>query len=228
MNYEIKGDTLPVVMMKLNRGEAVFTESGGMGWMSNAMEMSTNLEGGLFGGIARKLSGESLFMATFTANGDDAEIAFPSSFPGKILPFELNSGESLICQKKSFLCAERSVQLAMHFRKKLGTGLFGGEGFILQKISGPGTAFMEFDGEIVTYDLKPGEIMKVDTGHIAMFEPSVSYSIEMVKGFKNILFGGEGLFLAIMKGPGKIWLQSMPVQNLAKAIIPYIPVQSSK
>lgn len=227
MQYEIQGETLPVVMMKLSRGEAVFTESGGMGWMDQSVEMSTNMEGGLFGGLARALSGESLFMATFTATADDATIAFPSSFPGRILPYELSSGQSLICQKKSFLCAQRSVQLEMHFRKKLGTGLFGGEGFILQKITGPGTAFMEFDGEIVTYDLQPGQLLKVDTGHIAMFEPQVSYEIEMVKGFKNVLFGGEGLFLAVLRGPGKVWLQSMPVQNLAKAILPYIPVQKS-
>jgi uncharacterized protein (TIGR00266 family) len=228
MQYEIKGDTLPVVMMKLNRGDSVFTESGGMGWMNQSVEMSTNMEGGLFGGLARKLSGESLFMATFTATADDATIAFPSSFPGKILPYDLSSGESLICQKKSFLCAQRSVQLEMHFRKKMGTGLFGGEGFILQKVSGPGTVFMEFDGEVIEYDLKQGESLKVDTGHIAMFEPQVRYEIEMVKGFKNVLFGGEGLFLAVLKGPGKVWLQSMPIQNLAKEIIPYIPTQSSK
>ncbi len=228
MQYEIKGDTLPVVMMKLNRGESVFTESGGMGWMNQSVDMSTNMEGGLFGGLARKLSGESLFMATFTATADDATIAFPSSFPGKILPCDLSDGESLICQKKSFLCAQRSVQLEMHFRKKMGTGLFGGEGFILQKVSGPGTVFMEFDGEVIEYDLKQGEKLKVDTGHIAMFEPQVSYEIEMVKGFKNVLFGGEGLFLAVLKGPGKVWLQSMPIQNLAKQIIPYIPTQSSK
>lgn len=226
MKYEIKGDTLPVVMMTLDRGETVFTESGGMGWMNQSVEMSTNMEGGLFGGLTRKLSGESIFMATFKATRDDAHIAFPSSFPGKIIPFELQNGQSLICQKKAFLCAERSITLEMHFRKKLGTGLFGGEGFILQKISGSGTAFMEFDGEVVEYDLKAGEVMKVDTGHIAMFEPSVSYNIEMVKGFKNIVFGGEGLFLAVLQGPGKIWLQSMPIQNLAKEIIPYMPQPS--
>ncbi len=226
MKYEIKGDTLPVVMMTLDRGETVFTESGGMGWMNQSIEMSTNMEGGLFGGLTRKLSGESIFMATFKATSDDAHIAFPSSFPGKIIPFELQNGQSLICQKKSFLCAERSITLEMHFRKKLGTGLFGGEGFILQKISGPGTTFMEFDGEVIEYDLKPGETMKVDTGHIAMFEPTVQYNIEMVKGFKNMVFGGEGLFLAVLQGPGKIWLQSMPIQNLAKEIIPYMPQPS--
>lgn len=228
MKYEIKGGSLPVVTMELSRGESVFTESGGMGWMNQSLEMSTNMEGGLFGGLARKLSGESLFMATFTATADDAVIAFPSSFPGRILPVELSAGQSLVCQKKAFLCAERSVQLEVLFRKKLGTGLFGGEGFILEKVTGPGTAFMEFDGDAVEYTLKPGETLRVDTGHIAMFEPQVRYEIQMMKGFKNILFGGEGLFLAALTGPGKVWLQSMPIQNLAKEIIPYIPVQSNK
>ncbi|HKL10052.1 MAG TPA: TIGR00266 family protein [Clostridia bacterium] len=223
MNYELKGGELPVLVMNLNRGESVFTESGGMGWMTDGIDMSTNMEGGIFGGLARKLSGESLFMTTYKSEKDSTMISFPSSFPGEILPFDLASGQSLICQKTSFLCAEKSVKLEMHFRKKLGTGLFGGEGFILQKITGPGTAFMEFDGSVMSYDLAPGEILKVDTGHVAMFEPSVSYDIQMLKGFKNVLFGGEGLFLAILKGPGKVWLQTMPMDNLAKNIIPFIP-----
>lgn len=226
MKYEINGGNLPVVMMEIDRGESVFTESGGMGWMSNDIEMSTNMEGGLFGSIARKLSGESLFMTTYTSKKDGSTIAFPASMPGKILPMDLRSGETIICQKKTFLCAERSVNLDIHFRKRLGSGLFGGEGFILQKITGPGIAFMEIDGEVVEYDLKPGEILKVDTGHVAMLEPSVDFDIEMVKGFKNIFFGGEGLFLAKLKGPGKVWLQTMPIINLAREIIPFIPAKS--
>ncbi|WP_432407292.1 TIGR00266 family protein [Wukongibacter sp. M2B1] len=223
MKYEIKGETLPVVIMKLDRGESIFTESGGMGWMSEDIEMSTNMEGGLFGGIARKLSGESLFMTTYKSKKDNATIAFPSSLPGKILPMELGSGQSVICQKKTFLCAERNVKLEMHFRKKIGAGIFGGEGFILQRITGPGLAFMEIDGEVVEYDLAPGEVMKVDTGHVAMFEPTVEFDIEMVKGFKNMFFGGEGLFLAKLRGPGRIWLQTMPIMNLAREIIPFVP-----
>jgi uncharacterized protein (TIGR00266 family) len=225
MKYEIKGSTMPVVTMTLAKGEAVFTESGGMGWMSDSVAMSTNLEGGLFGGLTRKLSGESLFMTTYTAEKDDAGIAFPTAMPGSLIPVALSPGESLICQKKSFLVAERSVTLEMHFRKKLGTGLFGGEGFILQKVTGPGQVFFEIDGETVEHQLAPGERLKVDTGHIALLEPSVNYEIEMVKGFKNVLFGGEGLFLATLTGPGKVWLQTMPIQNLAKEIIPYIPIK---
>jgi uncharacterized protein (TIGR00266 family) len=197
-----------------------------MGWMSDGIRMSTNMEGGLFGSIARKLSGESLFMVTYTAEKNGSTIAFPSSMPGKIIPVQLSAGQSLICQKKTFMCAERSVKLKMHFRKRLGAGLFGGEGFIFQKVTGPGIVFMEVDGEVVEYDLAPGEVLKVDTGHVAMFEPTVDFDIEMVKGVKNIFFGGEGLFLTRLKGPGKVWLQTMPIINLAREIIPFIPTKS--
>ncbi len=223
MKYELRGDTLPVVILTLEEGESVFTESGGMSWMSDGFDMKTNMEGGLFGGIARKLAGESLFMTTYTLNKTSGMIAFSSSFPGKIVPIHLDAGESLICQKNAFLCAERSVKLEIHLKKKLGAGLFGGEGFILQRVTGPGWVFLEIDGEAVEYQLNPGEKMKVDTGHVAMFEPSVNFDIEMVKGFTNIVFGGEGLFLTTLKGPGKVWLQSMPIGNLASRIIPFIP-----
>lgn len=223
MKYELRGDTLPVVILTLEEGESVFTESGGMSWMSDGFDMKTNMEGGLFGGIARKLAGESLFMTTYTLNKTSGMIAFSSSFPGKIVPIHLDAGESLICQKNAFLCAERNVKLEIHLKKKLGAGLFGGEGFILQKVTGPGWVFLEIDGEAVEYQLNPGEKMKVDTGHVAMFEPSVNFDIEMVKGFTNIVFGGEGLFLTTLKGPGKVWLQSMPIGNLASRIIPFIP-----
>jgi uncharacterized protein (TIGR00266 family) len=223
VKYELRGDTLPVVILTLEQGESVFTESGGMSWMSEGFEMKTNMKGGIFGGIARTLAGESLFMTTYTMNKASGIIAFSSSFPGKIVPIHLQAGESIICQKSAFLCAEHSVKLATHLKKKLGAGFFGGEGFILQKVTGPGWCFLEIDGEAVEYQLGSGEKMKVDTGHVAVFESSVNYDIEMVKGFRNILFGGEGLFLTTLQGPGKVWLQSMPINNLAARIIPYIP-----
>ena len=222
MKFQVKGEPLPVVVLELESGEAVYTESGGMGWMTKGFDMSSNMEGGLFGGLARKMSGESLFMTTYTCN-TPGTIAFPASMPGRIIPMELQNGESLICQKDSFLVAERSVTLGIHFKKRLGAGLFGGEGFILQKITGPGYAFLEIDGSVEEYTLDPGEEMLVDTGHVAMFEPSVNFDIEMVKGFKNILFGGEGLFLTRLRGPGKVWLQTMPISNLAGRIIPFMP-----
>lgn len=227
MKYEIRGDTLPVVILTLEEGESIFTESGGMAWMSDGFEMKTNMEGGLFGGIARKLAGETIFMTTYTCKKHNGIIAFASSFPGKIIPLQLSAGQSIICQKKAFLCAERTVKLEIFFRKKLGAGLFGGEGFILEKVTGPGMCFIEMDGEVVEYNLALGEIMKVDTGHVAMFEPTVNFDIEMIRGFTNILFGGEGLFLSTLRGPGRIWLQSMPVQNLAGRLIPYLPSSSS-
>lgn len=223
MKYEIKGGTLPVAILTVNAGESILTQAGGMAWMTDDIEMSTNMEGGLFGGLARKFAGETLFMTTYTPKRDDQKIAFSSSMPGTIIPMKLEAGQSVICQKRAFLCAERSVKLDIFFKKSLGAGFFGGEGFILQKITGPGLCFLEIDGDAVEYVLEPGARMKVDTGHVAIFEPSVHFDITTVKGFTNVLFGGEGLFLTTLTGPGKIWLQSMPIENLASQIIPFLP-----
>ena len=227
MEYSIQGTTMQVVTLQLTAGEQVYTQSGGMCWMSDHFDMATNMEGGLFGGLKRALSGDSMFMTTFTCIAPQGIIAFANTFPGHIVPRTLQDGESVIAQKDAFLCAERTVTLAMHFRKQLGAGLFGGEGFILQKLTGPGTVFTELSGEITEYELQAGQALKVDTGHVAMFEPTVSFDIQMMKGFKNVVFGGEGLFLAYMSGPGKVWLQSMPIQNLASRIIPFLPKSSS-
>lgn len=188
--------------------------------------MTTNTRGGLLKGLARSLAGESLFMTTYTCQSGEAMVTFTPESPGSIIPVELPAGQSRICQKDAFMAAQESVSLEIHFRKKLGTGLFGGEGFILQKISGPGVAWVEIAGEVREYDLMAGEIMKVDPGHIAMYEPSVSYDITRVKGMKNMLFGGEGLFLATLKGPGKVWLQSLPLSNLASKLMQYMPAKS--
>ena len=166
-------------------------------------------------------------MTTYSCTAPKALIVFTAEAPGKILDMNLAPNQTVICQKDAFMCAENSVKLEMHFRKKLGAGLFGGEGFILQKVTGPGIAFMEIPGEVVEYDLKPNQVLKVDPGHIAMFEPTVNYDISMVKGLKNMLFSGEGLFLATLTGPGKVWLQTMPIINLAKKIAQYIPTKSS-
>ncbi|MFA9397197.1 MAG: TIGR00266 family protein [Clostridiaceae bacterium] len=221
MNYEIKGESLPVVICSLERNETLISESGAMGWMSDNISMDTNMKGGLFGGIGRAFSGESVFLNTFISKGDSGLIAFPSSFPGKIIAKELAPGETVICQKGAFLAATSSIKLEVAFRKKLGAGFFGGEGFILQKITGPGLVFLEFDGHVEEYDLSPGEKLKVDTGNVAMFSSSVAYNVEMVKGVKNVFFGGEGLFLTSLKGPGKVYLQSMPIQNLAGQLSRY-------
>jgi uncharacterized protein (TIGR00266 family) len=225
VEYKIHGTTMQTLDVKLANGEAVYTESGGMAWMSGDIEMSTSTRGGLLKGLGRKLAGESLFMTTYTCRGTSGLVTFTPEAPGKVLPFTLGAGQSLICQRDSFMCAEDSVQLEMHFRKKLGTGLFGGEGFVLQKITGPGTVFLEVAGEMREYDLQSGQVMKVDPGHIALYEPTVKYDISMVKGVKNIFFGGEGLFLATLTGPGKIWLQSLPLSNLAGKLARYLPTK---
>jgi len=225
MKFKINGDNLPTVEILLGDRESVYSESGGMAWMSDNIEMKTNTRGGLMKGIGRMFAGESLFLVNFISNGT-GKITFASEFPGKIVPMTLKKNEEIICQKDSFLCAEDSVKLDIHFRKKIGTGLFGGEGFILQKITGPGHVFFEVDGDVTEINLKKGETLKVDTGHIAIYEPTVDYDMTRVKGVKNILFGGEGLFFATLTGPGKVWLQSMPIRNLAMKLLRYMPVHS--
>jgi uncharacterized protein (TIGR00266 family) len=226
MQYEIKGGNLPVVLVSLDRGESVFTESGGMSWMTEGMRMETNTKGGLLKGLRRSLSGDSLFMTTYTSEKEASHIAFCSDFPGEIKALPLKKGEAIICQKKSFLAGESTLDVDMYFKKKIGVGFFGGEGFILQKLSGPGMAFVEMDGSIIEYDLAPGEILKVDQGHVGMFEESVSFDITSVKGMKNILLSGEGLFLATLKGPGKVWLQTMPVSKLIDLVSASMPTEN--
>jgi len=226
MEYEVKGDVMPHLEMKLQQGEAIYTESGGMAWMSEGIDMQTSGRGGIGKMLGRALSGESLFLTTYTCTAPQATIVFTPEAPGHIIPVPLQAGHSMIAQKDAFMCAEDDVQLEMHFRKRLGTGLFGGEGFILQKLTGPGLAFVEIAGEVQQYELQAGQTMKIDPGHIAMYEPTVDYDIQMVKGVSNVLFGGEGLFLATLRGPGRIWLQTMPLANLAGAIRRYIPSSS--
>jgi len=225
MQYEIQGTLLQSVEVTLSQGESVYTESGGMAWMQGRVEMQTNTRGGLMAGLGRKLAGESVFMTTYTCRGPEGVVVFTPEAPGKVLDFQLASGQSLICQKDAFMCAETSVELKMHFRKKLGTGLFGGEGFILQQITGPGVAFLEIPGEIREYTLAAGETLQVDPGHIALFEPTVSYDLTRVKGITNVLFSGEGLFLAKLSGPGRVWLQTMPLPNLAAKLARYLPTK---
>lgn len=222
MEARISGDSLPVVTCKLNKGESMITENGGMSWMTEGLTMETSTNGGVLKGLGRALSGESMFMNTYTADVDGAEISFASSFPGRILEFDLRQGETIIAQKKAFLCSEKSVNLSTHFQKKLGAGLFGGEGFIMQKIEGPGKVFLEIDGDVVEKTLGPGEKLKVDNGYVAAYDELVKMDIETVKGVKNILLGGEGLFLTTLTGPGKVYLQSMPVSNLAGLIAPFV------
>lgn len=228
MDYEINGGSFPVVVCKLQKGETLKNESGAMAFMTSDIKMKTNTDGGLLKGIGRALSGDSIFLTFFTANSDNQKIGFSSSCPGKIIPIKLDGSNSIIGQKNAFLASEDSVNIDMHFRKKLGAGLLGGEGFILQKFTGNGMLFLEIDGEVIEHDLKDGEKLFVDQGHLAAMEESVKFDIERVKGAKNILFGGEGLFLATLTGPGKVWIQTMPISKLAEAIIPFLPVNNEK
>ena len=228
MRYEIQGDTLPVVICEVENGETLITERGSMSWMSPNMQMETTSGGGLGRALGRMFAGDSLFLNRYTARGGAGMIAFASSFPGSIRAFEIGPGRELILQKRGFLAAEESVNLSVHFQKKLGAGFFGGEGFIMQRLSGRGIAFAEFDGHVVEYDLQPGQAIIVDTGYLAAMEATCSMEIQTVPGVKNMLFGGEGLFNTVIVGPGRIWLQSMPVYAVANAIRPYLPTGNDK
>lgn len=221
MQYELKGGVFPVVVCQLADGEKMITEKGSMVWMTPNMEMETS-GGGLGKMFSKAFSGESMFQNTYTARGAGM-ITFGSSFPGRILALDVAPDREYILQKTAFLASEAGVQLSVHFNKKFGAGLFGGEGFIMQRLSGSGTAFVEVDGELVEYTLAPGQQMVVDTGNVLGFEPSVSIDIQQVKGIKNKLLGGEGFFNTVLTGPGKIWLQTMPLSNVAGVLRPYMP-----
>ena len=226
MRYEIQGDTLPVVICYLDGGERMITEKGAMSWMSPNMHMATSTNGGIGKVFGRMFSGESMFQNIYTAQGGPGMIAFASCFPGSILPYQISNGRELIVQKSSFLASEAGVNLSVFFQKRFGSGLFGGEGFIMQRLAGEGMVFLEFDGHVVEYDLQPGQQIIVDTGYLAAMEATCSMDIQTVPGVKNMLFGGEGIFNTVITGPGHIWLQTMPISNVAGAIAPFIPSKS--
>lgn len=221
MRYEIKGGAFPVVVCELADGEQMITEKGSMVWMSPNMQMDTR-GGGLGKMFSKAFSGESIFQNIYTARGAGM-IAFGSSFPGQIKAVTIAPGQDMILQKTAFLAAEPGVELSIHFNKKLGTGLFGGEGFIMQRLSGSGVAFAEIDGELVEYELREGQQIVADTGNVADFTAGVKMEIQQVPGMKNKLLGGEGLFNTLLTGPGRVWLQTMPISSVAASIRPYIP-----
>ena len=220
MRYEIKGEPLPVVICYLNGGEKVMCEKGAMAWMTPNMKMETGT-GGIGKAFSKMFSGESIFHNTYEAQGGDGMIAFPSSFPGSILAFDISQGE-MIVQKGGYLASEPSVEFSIAFQKKLGAGFFGGEGFIMQRLSGKGMAFVEVDGYVVEYELAAGQQMLSDTGYLAAMSGTCTMDIQTVKGIGNALFGGEGLFNTVVIGPGKIYLQTMPINNVAGVIAPFI------
>ena len=222
MRYKVTGTTMQTVSIDLAQGESLYSQTASMAWMTPSIRMDTHTGGGIFAGIRRALAGGGIFITEFTAEGS-GHIAFAPRFPGQIVPVTLTSGQSLICRKETFLCAEKSVELEIAFQQRLGAGFFAGEGFIMQKVTGPGTVFLDLSGEVVEKTLAPGEQLLVHAGHVGMQEPSIEIDIKMMRGFRNVLFGGEGLFLATLTGPGKIWLQSMPIMNLAEEIGRYLP-----
>lgn len=222
MRYSIEGGSLPVLIIQMDPGEKIVSEVGGRTWCKGDIVTETSGNGGAGGALGRMFTGESLFLSNYTAQSQ-AEIAFTSSFPGSIVARELGPGESVVAQKSAFLCATASVQLSVQANKKVSSGLLGGEGFIMQKFTGPGMVFFEIDGYCKEYDLAPGERLVCDTGIMALMDETVSMDVEAVKGLKNKLLGGEGLFDTVLTGPGKVYLQSMTMPKVAQLITPYLP-----
>ena len=224
MRYQIVGEPLPVAICSVEPGEAVITERGSMSWMTPNMRMETKGTGGLGKMLGRAISGESMFQNRFSAEGSSGQIAFASSFPGSIIAFNIAPGNEMVVQKSGFLASDEGVELSVFFQKRFGAGLFGGEGFIMQKLSGMGTALVEIDGHAVEYELAAGQSMVVDTGYLAAMSATCSVTIQTVKGVKNMIFGGEGAFNTVVTGPGRIILQTMPISGVAASLIPYMPV----
>lgn len=226
LKYEIEGGSLPVVICHPEPGQTLCTESGAMSWMSPNMNMTTNTGGGIKKVFGRMFSGESIFMNEYTPQGERGMIAFASSFPGRIIPYQVTPGNGIIVQKRGFLAMEKGLELSIYFQKKLSKGLFGGEGFIMQQIKGNGLVFLEIDGYCKEYDLAAGESIIVDTGYLAAMSETCTMDVQTVKGMKNIFLGGEGLFHTRITGPGKVYIQSMPVVNTALRITPYIDIST--
>ena len=226
MRYQIQGDNMPIVVCALEDGESIVCEAGAMSWMSPNMQMETKAKGGVGGFFGRALSGESGFQNVYTARGGGGLIAFTSSYVGNILAVEITPDKPIIIQKRAFLACTSGVQMEVFFQKKLGTAFFGGEGFIMQKLSGSGTVFLELDGSVINYDLKAGEQMVISTGHLAMMDATVSMDVQQIKGAKNVLFGGESLFNTVVTGPGVVTVQSMPLSNLIGEIASKLPASN--
>ena len=232
METQVIGSTMPVLEVSLQPGESVVAEGGELSWMTNSVEMHTATNkaggGGMFGALKRTVSGGTLFMTEYTAQGSPGMVAFATKVPGHIRKLELDGSQQYMVHSGGYLCGVPGVTLEIGFQQKLGAAIFGGAGFILQKVSGAGDAWIELDGEVVEYDLPAGEVMKVHPGHVGLFEASMTFEIERVKGIKNMFFGADSIFLAKMTGPGKLWLQTLPLANLANALEPYLPKTSSE
>lgn len=227
MQHRIVGTTMPAIEFLLDPGEAIISESGQLSWMSAAIQMRTHTQmaggGGLFGALKRVTGGGSLFMTEYRAAGGTGEVAFAARMPGHILPVQVDAGREFLIHRHGFLCATEQITLGLGFQQSLGAGVFGGDGFLLQRVGGIGTAWLELSGEVVVKDLGPGEALRVHPGHVGAFESSMSFQIMTVPGIKNMIFGGDGIFLAVLTGPGRVWLQTLPIANLAHALQDYLP-----
>jgi uncharacterized protein (AIM24 family) len=232
MDTRIVGTTMPVFEVTLSKGESIVAESGELSWMTHTIELETTTQkaggGGMFGAIKRMASGGSLFMTEYTARGGEGMVAFATKVPGHIVDVPVSNGREYMIHRHGFLCGTQRIELSIGFQRSLGAGIFGGEGFRMQHIAGDGTAWIELDGEVVTYDLAPGETLRAHPGHVGMFESTVSFDITRIKGIKNMLFGSDGIFLAALTGPGKVYLQTLPLPNLAHALSPYMTVQEAQ
>ena len=227
MDAQIHGTVLPVLEVTLNPGDTIVSEAGEMSWMSQSIEMTTTTQTagakGVMGVLKRAVAGGGIFMTEFRSGNGAGSVSFATKMPGQILPVQVTPGSELMIQRSGFLCATEGVELTIGFQKKLGAGIFGGEGFLLQKMGGSAQAWVELDGEVIVRDLQPGEVLRVNPGHVGMFQAQMAFDIQMVPGIKNKLFGGEGLFLATLTGPGRVWLQTLPIANLAHSLLPYLP-----
>jgi len=227
MDAQIHGTVLPVLEITLNPGDKIVSEAGEMSWMSSSIEMLTTTQTagakGMMGVLKRAVGGGGIFMTEFGASNAPGQVAFATKMPGQIMPVQVQPGGELMIQRSGFLCATEGVELTVGFQKKLGAGIFGGEGFLLQKLGGSAQAWVELDGEVLVRDLQPGEVLRVNPGHVGMFQAQMAFDVQMVPGIKNKLFGGEGLFLATLTGAGRVWLQTLPIANLAHSLLPYLP-----
>jgi len=227
MQARITGTTMPVLELQLEPNDAIVSEAGELSWMSASIQMTTHTQfaggGGLFGALKRVVGGGSLFMTEYRAAGYAGELAFATKLPGHIVPIEVTPGHEYLIHRHGFLCGTAGIQIGVGFQQSLGAGIFGGDGFVLQKLTGQGMAWLELSGELVTRDLQPGETLRVHPGHVGAFQSGVSFQITMVPGIKNMIFGGDGLFLAALTGPGRVWLHTLPISKLAHALTPYLP-----
>jgi uncharacterized protein (TIGR00266 family) len=232
MQSRITGTTMPVLEVALGPNESLISEAGELSWMTSAIQMTTHTQmgggGGLLGALKRVAGGGTLFMTEYRATGAAGEVAFATKLPGHIVPVEVGPGHEYMIHRHGFLCATPQIQIGVGFQQSLGAGIFGGDGFLLQRLSGQGTAWLELSGELIIKDLQPGELLRVHPGHVGAFQSSVSFQITTVPGIKNIIFGGDGIFLAALQGPGRVWLQTLPISKLAHALVPYMPAPSKQ